>query len=86
MDAEIPEVARFGGMLSKSAVLQYATQPRVRPLLILEPRTELSEATAGGDQRNLLLSGLLDQGFTMLRTAGQLPALADGIRVLRRLA
>lgn len=27
---------------------------------------------------NLLLSGLLDRGFTMLRTAGRLPAPADG--------
>jgi hypothetical protein len=76
--ADAPSAAGFGGMLSKSAVLEYATEPRVRPLLILEPKIELSEATAGGEQMNLLLSGLLDRGFTMLRTAGQLPALADG--------
>lgn len=76
--ADAPRAAGFGGMLSKSAVLEYATEPRVRPLLILEPKTQLSEATAGGEQMNLLLSGLLDRGFTMLRTAGQLPAVADG--------
>ncbi len=56
VDAEIPDVAGFGGMLSKSAVLQYATDPRVRPLLILEPKIELSEATAGGEQVNLQYS------------------------------
>ncbi len=78
VDAEIPDVAGFGGMLSKSAVLQYATDPRVRPLLILEPKTELSEPTAGGEQRNLLMAGLLEQSFALLRTAGQLPAPADG--------
>jgi hypothetical protein len=76
--ADAPGAAGFGGMLSKSAVLEYATEPRVRPLLILEPKTELSAATAGGEQMNLLLSGLLDRGFTMLRTAGQFPAVADG--------
>jgi hypothetical protein len=50
----------------------------VRPLLILERKTELSEATAGGAEMSPLLSGSLDRGFTMLRTAGQLPGLADG--------
>jgi hypothetical protein len=76
--ADAPDAAGFGGMLSKSAVLEYATEPRVRPLLILEPKTELSEPTLGGERRNLLVSGLLDQGFTMLRTAGQFPARAGG--------
>jgi hypothetical protein len=75
---DAPDAAGFAGMLSKSAVLEYATEPRVRPLLILEPQTELSEPTLGGEQRNLLVSGLLDQGFTMLRTAGQFPPPADG--------
>jgi hypothetical protein len=73
-----PDASGFGGMLSKAAVLEYVTEPRVRPLLILEPATELSEPTPGGEQCNLLLSGLLDRGFTMLRTAAQLPPLADG--------
>lgn len=31
----------LGGMLSKSAVLEYATEPRLRPLLILEPKSVL---------------------------------------------
>jgi len=76
--AEAPEAGGFGGMVSKSAVLEYATEPQVRPLLILEPLTELSEPTPGGERRNLLISGLLDRGFTMLRTAGQFPPPADG--------
>lgn len=78
VDAAAPDAARFGGMLSKSAVLEFATEPRVRPMLILEPKTELSEPTAGGEPVNLLVARLLDQGFTLLRTAGHLPAPADG--------
>lgn len=31
----------------------------------------------GGEQVNLFMSGLLDQGFSLLRTSGQLPAPAD---------
>lgn len=65
-------------MLSKSAVLEYATEPRIRPLLILEPQSALSEATSGGEQMDLLLSGLIERGFTMLRTSAQMPAVADG--------
>jgi hypothetical protein len=45
---------------------------------MLEPETELPWVTAGGERMNLWLSGLLDQSFTLLRTAGQLPAPADG--------
>lgn len=76
--ADAPEPAGLGGMLSKSAVLEYATEPRVRPLLILEPKSVLSEAAAGGDHIDLLLSGLIGRGFTLLRTSGQMPAVADG--------
>jgi hypothetical protein len=76
--ADAPEPAGLGGMLSKSAVLEYAAEPRVRPLLILEPKSALSEATAGGEQLDLLLSGLTGRGFTLLRTSGQMPTVADG--------
>ncbi len=33
-DADALAAAGFGGMLSKSAVLDYATGPRVRPLMM----------------------------------------------------
>jgi hypothetical protein len=77
-DAETPDPAAMGGMLAKAAVLEYASEPRVRALLILEPAMELSERSAGGEQRNLLISGLLEQGFTVLRTGGENPRPADG--------
>jgi hypothetical protein len=59
-------------------VLTYASVRPARPLLILEPRTRLSARTAGGDQMNLFLSALLDRGFNLLRTGGQLPRPAAG--------
>jgi hypothetical protein len=42
-DADTLSLAGLGGTLSKAAVLQYPSPPPVRPLLILEPRTALSE-------------------------------------------
>jgi len=76
--ADVPDTVGFGGMLSNAAVLEYASEPRIRPVLILEPTTELSEPTPAGEQRNLLVAGLLGLGLTQLRAAGQLPPLADG--------
>jgi hypothetical protein len=78
VDAESPDPEAFTGMRSKIAVLEYAAAPRVRPLLILEPHTELMEPTAGGEQINLWMSELLDKGFTMMRTGGQFPGPAEG--------
>jgi hypothetical protein len=77
-DAGTFDLASLGGMLSKAAVLQYASPPPVRPLLILEPRTGLAERTRSGEHVNLLIAGLLDAGFTLLRIGGQFPAPAPG--------
>lgn len=87
-DDPVPEITALGSVLSKTAVLGYATGPPVRPLLLLEPRIELSEQTPGGERMNLWLSALLDQGLTLLRTAGQMPAPADGwlLRLTRNAA
>jgi len=49
-------------------VLEYASDPRIRPLLVLEPKTERSERSASGEQVNPWMSGLLEQGFTMVQT------------------
>jgi hypothetical protein len=77
-DDPVPEATALGSVLSKTAVLGYATGPPVRPLLLLEPGIELSEQSPGGEQMNLWLSALLEQGLTLLRTAGQMPAPAHG--------
>lgn len=77
VSADTPDPAALGGMLSKSAVLQYASGPRIRPLLILE---QLARMTAGGEPMNLWMSGLLDRGFTMLRTGGEFPCLVRRAR------
>jgi hypothetical protein len=76
--ADAPDLASLGRVLSKSAVLEYASDPPFRPLLIVEPRIGLSERTAGGERVNLVMSCLLDQGFTMLRTGGEFPCPAEG--------
>ncbi len=78
VDAAAPDAAGFGGMLARPAVLEYASGPRFRPLLVLEPKVELSRRTAAGEPVSLWMSGLLERGFTLVRTAGELPGLADG--------
>jgi len=75
---ETPDIALLGGMLSKAAVLSYASEPCVRPLLILEPKTEMSERTASGEPASLWMCGLMDRGFTLMRTSGALPGPGKG--------
>jgi hypothetical protein len=48
-----------------------------RPLLVLEPRSDLFTLTAG-DRINLLATGLLDRGWTLMRSPGQIPHRAPG--------
>jgi hypothetical protein len=78
VDQETMDIALLGGMLSKAAVLTYASDPCVRPLLILEPTTEMAERTASGEPANLWMCGLLDRGFTLMRTSGGLPGPGKG--------
>jgi hypothetical protein len=78
VDADAPDVAGFGGMLARSAVLEYASGPRFWPVLVLEPKVELSGRTAAGEPVSLWMSGLLERGFTLVRTGGELPGRADG--------
>lgn len=78
VDADRPGAAGLGRMLSKTAVLRYASNPPVRPLLILEPLAEVSLKTPSGESVDLLMSELLARGCTLLRTASQFPAPAAG--------
>ncbi len=65
-------------MLARPAVLEYAPGRRFRPVLALEPKVELSGRTAAGEPASLWMSGLLERGFTLVRSAGELPGAADG--------
>ena len=76
--ADAPDAAGFGGMLARPAVLEYAPGRRFRPVLALEPKVELSGRTAAGEPVSLWTSGLLERGFTLVRTGGELPGPADG--------
>jgi hypothetical protein len=78
VDADAPDLAGFGGMLARPAVLEYAPGRRFRPVLALEPKVELSGLTAAGEPVSLWMSGLLERGFTLVRRAGELPGPADG--------
>ena len=70
--------SRRSARQAQSALLEYATAPRFRSLLVLEPRVEISEAGPGGYRVNLWISGLLEAGLTFMRTGGQMPDRYDG--------
>ena len=81
LDADRPtdlEPFGFDDMNSKAAVFEYATPPRFRALLVLEPRVEMAGIEAGGERVNLWISRLIEAGFTFMRTGGQLPGKASG--------
>jgi hypothetical protein len=78
IDADAPVPMSLGRMVSKSAVLHYAPDPQVRPLLILEPVAGLSQTTASGERVNLWLAAVLDRGVTLLRSGGEFPRPAGG--------
>jgi hypothetical protein len=81
LDADGPadmEAFGAGDMNSKAAVLEYATGPRFRALLVLEPRVEMAAIEPGGERANLWMSSLIEEGLTLMRTAGQLPDAATG--------
>ncbi len=64
-------------MLARPAVLEYASDPRFSPVLALEPKIERSGRTAAGEPVSLWMSGLLERGFTLVRTGSELPGRAD---------
>ena len=79
VDADAPDVAGFGGMQAMPAVLEYASGPRFRPLLVPEPKIEMSGRTAADERVSLWMSGLLERAsrwcgraasFPVRRTAG----------------
>jgi hypothetical protein len=71
----------FNDMRSKAAVMEYATPPRFRALLVLEPRVEMAGMDPGGERVNLWISELIEAGLTLMRTGGQLPEKAPGWRL-----
>ena len=84
LDVDTPadlEAAGFADMHSKSALLEYASPPGFRSLLVLEPRVEMAETAPGGERVNLWISSLLEGGLTLMRTGGQLPQPAEGWRL-----
>jgi hypothetical protein len=44
-------------------VLEWVSDPRIGPPLILEPKTERSARSAGGEQVNLWMPGFAGAGF-----------------------
>jgi hypothetical protein len=72
------EAFGLSDMNSKAAVLEYATAPRWRAVLVLEPRVEMAGIRPGGERISLWISGLIEAGLTFLRTGGQLPDPAPG--------
>ncbi len=45
VDADSFDLTAAGAMLAKAAVLEHASARRIRPVLVLEPRVEMSERT-----------------------------------------
>ena len=84
IDADLPsgqDADTFGDMNAKLAVLSYQTAPRLRPLLVLEPRVEASVPAQDGGQVSLWASMLVESGLTLMRTGDQMPSHAEGWRL-----
>ncbi len=71
IDGEIELVSPDGTPLNIAVMVQ--GKARGRPFAY-----ERSERSAGGKQVNLWMSGLLEQGFTMVQTGSELPGPAHG--------
>lgn len=82
VDADRPGSGILADIRARAVVMAYPTPPGYRALLVLEPRVEISEPAGSGDQVNLWVSGLLEQGLTLIQAGGQMPGRAGGWRLI----
>jgi hypothetical protein len=70
-------------MRAMTLVLEYPVEPAVRPLLLLERRTETVKSAQGGEKISLAVSALLRHGLGLMASGSQLPGLAEDWRLHR---
>ena len=70
-------------MRAMTLVLEYPDEPEMRPLLLLEHRTEAARSTSGGERISLTMATLLRRGLALMTSGRQLPKLAEGWRLYR---
>lgn len=75
VDADPPDRSR-GDMAAVTLALGYQDEPTMRPLLVLEPRTETIDPTGGEDRVTVPMAALLGYGLTFMTSGSQLPDLA----------
>jgi len=82
VDADPPDRSR-GDMAAVTLALGYQDEPIMRPLLLLEPRTETIDPADGVDRVTMPMAALLGSGLTFMTSGSQLPELAQGWRLER---
>jgi hypothetical protein len=76
VDADPPDRSRADmGMVTLA--LGYQDKPTMRPLLVLEPRTETIGPTQGEERVTVPVAALLRYGLTLMTSGSQLPDLAE---------
>jgi hypothetical protein len=80
IDADLPVRSR-ADMGAVTLALRYRDEPAVRPLLLLEPRTETIRPTLGKEVVSMSVAALLRYGLTLMTSGTQLPELAGDWRL-----
>lgn len=70
-------------MRTMTLALGYPQEPMMRPLLLLEPRTETIGPTHGEEGITVPVAALLRYGLSLMATGEQLPDLAEGWQLHR---
>jgi hypothetical protein len=76
IDADPPD-RRRADVGTVTLALGYPDEPTMRPLLLLEPRTETIGPTQGGERVTVPVAALLRYGLTLMTSGSQLPDLAE---------
>lgn len=82
VDADPPDRGR-ADMGTVTLALGYPDEPAMRPLLLLEPRTETIGPTQGEERVTVPVAALLRYGLTLMTSDSQLPDLAEDWRLHR---
>jgi len=81
--AEIDPDRSQADMRTMTLALEYPGEPTLRPLLLLEPRTETTRPTQVGERITVPVAALLQYGLGLMAVGSQLPDLAEGWRLHR---
>jgi len=83
LPAEMDPYRTRADMRNMTLVLRYPQEPLVRPLLLLEPRTETIGPADGRDRITVAVPALLRYGLSLVAPDSQLPGVAEGWQLYR---